>query len=128
VLTLEYILEAHTVDRAVAYQSQHILRRIAQYERLDLGTPSSKEFLSRLSKDRLFSSTNIPKVDPNPAIDNLRQQLKREPFKSGPKDFFALCEDLRYQIAYDYLYPVDAVPFGAFFLRVASQMQPRSAA
>lgn len=120
--SIEYIVESNVIDRAVAYQTQHILRRIGLYEKLDSTTQPGKEFQSRLSKDRLFGSTAISHVDTKAAIDNLQAQLQREPFKTsaaklgakkgakwysidgGPKDFIGLCEHLNYQIAYDYLY------------------------
>jgi len=119
---LEYILEAETVPRAVAYQTHHIMSRIGNYQQYDSSTMAGERFRSRLQKDRLFGPLDLIKIDTKPAIDNLQQQLNREPFKTafeklrkdkklhwysidgGPKNMRELCEHLHYPIAYDYLY------------------------
>lgn len=134
--SVEYILEADTVKRAVAYQTQHIMNRTSQYKEYDSTTPEGQKFEANLKKDRLFGSTGMPAIDTAPAIQNLQSRLEREPFKTaygklsakkrinwysvddGPKNFFELCDHLNYQMAYDFLYrqlSASVHATGAFF-------------
>jgi hypothetical protein len=119
---IEYIVESKTLERAAAYQTQHIMNRIRQYEKLDATTTAGIRFRARLHGDRLFGPSGISSVDTKSAIANLEKQLNREPFKTaydklrvkknpdwytidgGPATFCQLCDHLQYQLAYDFLY------------------------
>jgi hypothetical protein len=120
--TIEYILDCDALDRAVAYQTKHIMNRIEQYEKYDSSTEAGKKFVSKLQQDRLFGSIDLVRIDTQDAITNLKKQLQYEPFKTayeklrtgksknwysingGPRNLYELCEHLHYSAAYDYLY------------------------
>jgi hypothetical protein len=120
--SLEFILESNTIDRAIAYQTQHIISQISQYEKYNISTSAGKEFAYKWKTDKLFGNINTIGADTSQAIANLNKQLAREPYKTtyaklkaikrmhwysidnGPSDFCQLCNRLGYPIAYDFFY------------------------
>ena len=119
---LEYMVEADLKDRAVAYQTRHLINRIRRYEKLDPTTDRGKEFKAKWEKDTLFGGAGYEPVDTRAEIANLKKQLEREPYKTawgklaaaptpnwysidnGPRKLIDLCERLGYPLAYDFFY------------------------
>ena len=120
---LEFMTGAEINERAIAYQVYYIREKIKQYQKLDEGTALGKEFATKWSKDRTFSSMKKTNYDTKDAIANLEKQLKSDPWKamndrfdllgrkcewytihSGKTSFYGLCEYLGYPISYDFFY------------------------
>ena len=120
---LEYILDSDTKRRAIAYQTNYLMKRIRTYEQFDQSTEHGKQTQAQLRKDRLFGGAPVLQdLDASDAIANIRSQLDREPYSSlekelsrkgmkhwysiddGPKSFQELCRRLNYPAAYELLY------------------------
>lgn len=124
--SLEYILNENTEERAIAYQTHHIIMRILEYQKYDPSTDRGKQMQAKWEKDEFLQDSPFLGGDTTKEIDNLKNQLGREPFKSvwiklcdgenlkkpttwyninnGPTDFEQLCAKLGYFLFYEFCY------------------------
>ncbi len=118
--SLEYILADNTKDRAIAYQTKHIMGRIKEYQQMDPSTFAGKEFAAKWKNE--ISDAEPTVGDTKSAIENLEKQLNREPYKSmhtklqaakrkpwysidaGPTSFEQLCIELGHSVYYEICY------------------------
>lgn len=76
-MSLEYIFEADTERRALAYQVAHVHKRIQAHTKNDPSTTAGKEFQKVLASDKLFPVHQMRPHNSAAAIDRLAQMLAR---------------------------------------------------
>ena len=69
--SLEYILADNTTDRAIAYQTKHIMGRIKEYQQMDPSTFAGKEFAAKWKNE--ISDAEPIVGDTKSAIENLEK-------------------------------------------------------
>jgi hypothetical protein len=123
ILGIEYILEADSERRAMAYQLAHAHRKISFYRKLDPNEQSGKELRALSTNDSLAGDTEWPTLDTKPLIANLENLFKRPEFQpieaewqlrkgkaawhalfGGPNKFRDLAIHLKHGITYEFHY------------------------
>jgi len=79
-LGIQYILEADSERRGIAYQIAHAHRRISLYRKLDPNEQAGKQLLKELADDPLFTDMEIVKDDYQKRIANLERMFARPEF------------------------------------------------
>jgi hypothetical protein len=122
-LGIQYILEADSERRGLAYQVAHAHRRMSLYRKLDPDEQAGKELRKTLANDPLAAGMQWPTVDMKPLITNFDSMVNKPEFVpinqewlkhkgraswfslfGGPRDIRALALHLKHAAMYEFLY------------------------
>jgi hypothetical protein len=80
IFSIEYIIEADSRNRGLAYQVQHAHDRIELYRRMDPSTSEGKEFVEMMKEDHTIGADAFTAIDSTELIANLQRMLARPEF------------------------------------------------
>ncbi len=126
VLALEYIIEANSEQRSLAWLCGHIHERIDVHERMDPDTERGRLFRVAMRADKYTREVTMGDFSSSEPIARLRALLARQPMLSveeeysrckgrrgkpewfrlfdGPANLYELCQHLQHVSIYDVLY------------------------